>query len=133
MKRDKRVIMSIIWVVLGTILIALSFMGKVDDFWNGMGTALLVIGILQLIRFYRFNNNEAYREKIEIAESDERNHFIRNKAWAWTGYIFILSIAVLSIVLRIISQDTLSSAASFTVCYMLIIYNIAYRILQKKY
>ena len=66
MKKDKRMIFSIIWVILGGVLIALAFAGKVDMFWNGMGSGLLVVGALQLLRQYRFSKNEAYREKIEI-------------------------------------------------------------------
>ena len=70
MKKDKRMIVSIIWVVLGTVLIALAFAEKVDVFWNGMGSGLLIVGALNLLRQYRFSKNEAYREKIEIEEMD---------------------------------------------------------------
>ena len=79
MKQDKRIIVSIMWVIVGMVLIGLSFAGIVDEFWSGMGSGLLVVGIMQLVRFYRLKNNEAYREKMEIEASDERNHFIRNK------------------------------------------------------
>ena len=65
MNEKKRVI-SIIYVVIGVVLIALAFAGKVDEFWNGMGFALAVVGLLQLLRQHRFNKNEAYREKMEI-------------------------------------------------------------------
>lgn len=134
MKNNKmRFAFSIIWLVLGLILIGLAFAGYVDDFWNGMGSALAVIGALQLLRRHRFNKSEKYREKVNIEENDERNHFLRSKAWAWTGYIFVLSVAVLSIVLRILGQDMLSSAASMAVCYMLIIFWISYAVLKKKY
>ena len=133
MNRDKRVIMSIIWLVIGTILIGLSFAGKVDEFWNGMGFALGIIGAIQLLKFHRLNKNEEYREKVEIAEKDERNHYIRNKAWAWAGYIFVLTTAVSVIVFKIIGQELLSMAASGAVCFMLVLYWGAYMILQKKY
>lgn len=133
MKRDKRMIFSIIWVVLGTVLIALAFAGKVDVFWNGVGSGLLVVGVLQLLRQYRFSKNEAYREKIEIEEKDERNHFIRNKAWAWTGYLFVLIAAVLCLIFKIVGQDILSLASSGAVCLMLVLYWISYLILKRKY
>lgn len=133
MKRDKRVIMSIIWLIIGLILIGLSFAGKVDEFWNGMGTALAVIGAIQLLRHYRFYKNEAYREAVEIAESDERNHFIRNKAWAWAGYIFVLTTAVAVIAFKLAGQQLLSMAAAGAVCFMLILYWGAYMILKRKY
>ena len=83
--KDRRIILSVIWIIIGAILLGLAFAGKVDSFWNGMGSTLFLIGILQVLRFRRFNRNAEYRESVEIAESDERNHFIRGKAWAWTG------------------------------------------------
>ena len=132
MNEKKRVI-SIIYVIIGVVLIALAFAGKVDEFWNGMGFALAVVGLLQLLRQHRFNKNEAYREKMEIEVNDERNHFIRNKAWAWAGYIFILVMAAAVIVLKIIGRDMLSTAAAFTVCFMLILYWGAYMVLKRKY
>ena len=133
MKKDKRMSFSIIWVVLGTVLIALAFAGKVDVFWNGVGSGLLVVGVLQLLRQYRFSKNETYREKIEIEEKDERNHFLRNKAWAWTGYLFVLIAAVSCLVLRIVGQNLLSLVASGVVCLMIVLYWICYMILRRKY
>ena len=133
MKNDKRVILSVIWVLVGTVLIGLAFAGKVDSFWNGMGSGLFAIGILQLLRFYRFNKNQAYREKMEIAVSDERNHFIRSRAWAWAGYLYIVIVGCSIIVLRVIGQELLSTAAAFSVCLMLILFWISYMILRKKY
>ena len=133
MKQDKRMILSCIWVVMGLVLIVLAFMEKVDAFWNGMGTALVVVGALQLLRFRRFNRNEAYREKVEIAMTDERNHFIRNKAWAWSGYLFIIIAAIMTIVFRLLGQELLSMASSGGVCLMLVLYWISWGVLRKKY
>ena len=133
MKENKRIIVSIMWVIIGMVLIGLSFAGIVDEFWSGMGSGLLVVGIIQLVRFYRLKNNEAYREKMEIEASDERNHFIRNKAWAWSGYLFILISAVACIVFKIMGQDLLSMAASGAVCLMLVLYWISYIVLKRKY
>ena len=90
MKDSKRLVINIIWVMIGLVLVGLAFLGKVDSFWNGMGSGLLVIGVINILRVYRLNKNEAYREKVEIEISDERNKFIRNKAWAWSGYLFVL-------------------------------------------
>ena len=78
MRQDKRLFFSIAWVIIGAILIGLGFAGKVDSYWNGVGTGLFCIGILQILRFRRFNKNTAYREKVEIEINDERNHFIKN-------------------------------------------------------
>ena len=98
-----------------------------------MGSALLVIGVIQLISRHRLEKNEAYREKVEIETNDERNKFIRNKAWAWAGYLFVMIMAVASIVLRIFEQDLLSIAASGTVCLMLVLFWGSYIFLRRKY
>lgn len=133
MKVGKKVIVNILWIVIGTILIGLSFVGIVDAFWNGMGSGLLVVGVLHLVRFYRLDKNPAYREKKEIELNDERNRFICNKAWAWTGYLFVMLAAVCSIIFKITGQELLSFAASGSVCIMLVLYWISYLILKKKY
>ena len=126
-------IMSIIWLLLGLTLVTLSFMGITDEFWSGMGSALLVIGSLQVLRYHRFQKNPAHREKMEVAVSDERNQFIRSKAWAWSGYLFILISAVGTLIFKLAGQDLLSQAASWAVCLMLVLYWICWTILQKKY
>ncbi len=131
--KERKYWISIIYIIIGVILIGLGCFEIVDEFWSGMGSALLVIGALQLIRRYRFNKNEAYREKIEIEEKDERNHFIRNKAWAWAGYLYVMIMAVATIVFKIAGQETLSMAASGGVCLVLILFWVSYLILKRKY
>ena len=133
MKHDRRIIASICYVVLGAVLLALGIMEVVDEFWSGMGGALIVVGILQVVRFLRYRNNEEYRERAEIANKDERNHFIRNKAWAWSGYLFVLIAAVATIALKIAGQDTLSFAASMALCLLLVLYWVSFLILSRKY
>ena len=47
MKKNIKTIVSIIWLVLGVILIGLAVAGKVDSFWNGMGSGLVIVGLVQ--------------------------------------------------------------------------------------
>ncbi len=131
--KERKTWISIIYVIIGVVLFGLSCFEIVDEFWSGMGSALLVIGVLRLLRSYRFNKNDEYREKIEIEEKDERNHFIRNKAWAWAGYLFVMTMAVATIVLKLLGQETLMMAASGSVCFMLILFWVSYLILKRKY
>ena len=133
MKQNKRLYVNILWLIIGSILIGLSFAGGVDEYWNGMGMGLAVVGAINLLRIYRLNKNDVYREKMELEASDERNHFIRNKAFAWAGYYFVLIAAVCTIVFKIIGQELLSQAAAYAVCLMLILYWISYMILKRKY
>lgn len=129
----KNYLVAIIYVVIGIVLFGLSFAEIVDEFWSGMGSALFTIGVIRLIRTHRFLKDEKFREKIEIEASDERNHFIRNKAWAWAGYLFVMIMAVASIVLKIAGQDLLSIAASGAVVLVLVLFWGSYLILKRKY
>ena len=92
MKKNARFLMSIFWIVLGIILSACHFAGLIEDFWYSMGFALIIVGILQVIRQIRYRTNKEYREKWDTEVQDERNKFIANKAWAWAGYLFVMEI-----------------------------------------
>ena len=122
-----------IYVLLGGLLITLGLLEKVGAFWSGMGSALLVIGVLRLLRMYRLRKNEGYRERVETAQTDERNRFIRNKAWAWAGYLFVIITAVAVIVLHAVGQEQLGRMAAYAECLLLVLYWICYLILRKKY
>lgn len=133
MKNDRRIIVSGIYIILGMVLFALGLMEIVDAFWSGMGAALIVVGVIRLAQFFRFRKDEAYREKMETETSDERNRFIRNKAWAWSGYLFVIIAAVSTIVFRVMGQELISRVAGFAICVLLILYWGSYLVLQKKY
>lgn len=124
---------NIVWVVLGTGLFMLSFAGLVDSFWGGMGAALFSIGVIRLLRNYRLNRNKEYRERMEIEAKDERNRFLSNKAWAWSGYLFILIAAVLSIIFKVMGQNLFSIAAGWAVLLMIVLYWGVYLVLRRKY
>lgn len=133
MKKDKRFLLAVIYVVIGIALMGFAIAGKLDEFWSGMGSTLLVIGILRLVRAYRINKNEAYREKLEVEASDERNQFIRNKAWAWAGYMFVIIMGVAVIVFKVMGQETMSMAAGMAVCLVITLFWISFYILKRKY
>ena len=85
MKANRKFIICVFYILIGAVLIGLDIANIVDEFWSGMGAGLIVVSVLQMLRIYRFNKNEEYREKVETEIKDERNRFIRNKAWAWAG------------------------------------------------
>ena len=131
--KKKDIIFGVSWLLLGLALTVLSCLETLDEFWSGMGSALMVVGIVRLLRGYRLSRSEAYREKREVAETDERLHFIRNKAWAWAGYLFIIISAICTIVFKILGQDLLCMVCSGAVCLMLVLFCVNFFILNKKY
>lgn len=130
---SKRIFLSLFWLALGVVLIVLELAGKIDAFWSGMGGGFIGVAIVQIIRFARYQKDSEYREKVDTANKDERNRFISSKAWAWSGYLFIMICGVGTIAFRIAGKETLSMACAWAVCLMLALYWISYLILSRKY
>ncbi len=133
MKNKRRAFLSLIWVILGIGLNVAVYVGGIDAFWSGLGTAFIFVGILQLIRWLKYSKDEEYREKVDVQIKDERNRYIALKAWGWAGYMFVIICAVASIVLRFLEYDLLSLAASCGVGLVVTLYWISYLVLKRKY
>lgn len=134
MKYGKKIYLSMFWVVLGAILVGVSFAGIIDYYWNGFGCGILAVGAIQIIRQLRYHKDEEYREKVDVELNDERNKYISMKAWSWAGYLFVMIMAVGTIVSRILGWDAIiTQAASLSVCLIMVLYWISYMVLKKKY
>ena len=133
MKFNKRLIANITEIVIGIILVICGAVGILDSYWSGMGSALIIVGGLMMIRQIRYSINDKYKENVDVEIQDERNKFLRVKAWSWAGYFAVLIGAVASIVLRILGQNQLSQFAGLSVCLLMVLYWVSYFILKKKY
>lgn len=131
---NKKLVLSIFWVVLGAALLILSLVDVLDSsIYAGMGGGLIAVGALQIVRNLRYRKNEQYREKIDTEVRDERNQFIRNKSWAWTGYILIIAEAVASLIALIAKQEIVQQVLLYTICGTITVYWVTYMILSRKY
>lgn len=133
MKYKLKMYLSVFWILLGIALFALSFWEVVDNFWSGMGGGLIAVGVLQLARFRRMQKDPEYRESMEVEASDERNQFLAGRAWQLAGTLFIITVGISVVVLRLLDQVLLSMAASYALCYLLVLYWIAWLVVRKKY
>ena len=130
---NKRIYLSVLWVVLGGVLVALELTRRIEEYWGSMGFALVVVGLLQIVRFVRYQRNADYREKMDVENKDERNRFLANKAWAWAGYWIVLICAVGTIVFKLLGREDLMMFSSGVVCLMLVLYWLCYLVLKRKY
>ena len=129
----KRIISSILEIVIGIVLMVVALLGYLDEFWSGMGTALLLIGVLFLVKAIKYQTNQEYREKYDVEINDERNKYLSLKAWAWAGYLFVMVAVLGSIILKMFGKEELMMMASGSVCLIMIFYWMSYLILKKKY
>lgn len=133
MRNNKKMIVSVFWIVLGAAFTVMNLTQELDSYWSGLGTAFIVVGALQIMRYVKYAKNEQYREAVDTRNNDERNKFIGTKAWAWAGYFYVLGGAVAVIVLNLMGMKEASQIISFSVCSLLCLYWIFYLILRKKY
>ena len=133
-KSNVRIVASIIEILIGlAILISSLSVGSDNEYWGGMGTALIFVGAIFLFRQIKYQTNDSYRESVDVEVNDERNRYLGMRAWAWAGYSYVIAAAVASIVLKIMGKDDLSVAAGLSVAFITLFYWLSYLCLRKKY
>ena len=131
---NKKLALSIFWVILGLVLMVLSITEVLDhSLYAGMGGALIAVGALQIIRNVRYRKDPEYKEKMDTALHDERNSFLHMKSWSWAGYIAILVEGAGVVVATVMGQYTVRQVLSYCVCLLVLAYWISYLILSRKY
>ena len=131
--RNKRWIASVVEIALGLVLTVCGMLDIVDTYWSGMGGGLLVVGAIQLARYIRYYNSEAYKSKVDIETNDERNKFIALRAWAWAGFWYVMFGAVGSIVLQMLGKPELATMAGGSVCLLMVLHWGCRIYLRRKY
>lgn len=132
MNAKRRIILNIFWVVLGFVLFALGVAEKLGPTYSGMGGGMLGVGIMNLVRSWRYSKDADYREKVDVAVTDERLRYVRMKAWSWAGYLFVLASGVATLVFLVTGMEEHMMVSAFSCCGMLVVYWVCYLILNKK-
>lgn len=70
---------------------------------------------------------------MDVELQDERNNYLRIKAWSWSGYLFVLIAAFGSIIFKILDMDTYSIMAGSAVCLLAVLYWVSFFVLRRKY
>ena len=129
----KRIVIQILEIAAGIILLGLGIAGKVDEFWSGMGGALIGVGTMYLVQTVRYQKNEACRENVDMERSDERNKFLQMKSWQMAAGWFTMIAAVGTFVFKFAGKEDLMMLCSGAVCLLLVLYWICFLYLRKKY
>ena len=130
---EKRVWIYVLELLLGVGLLAAVKLAALDSIWGGMGGGLIAVGALRLVQCLRLRKDGAYREQVETEANDERNAFLRARAWAWAGYAFLLICAAVTVVLMAMGKAPYFSITSGAMALLVVLYWVSYLILQRKY
>ena len=133
-KLKKRILTARIFLIAGPLLMAVSIWQNLDnEFFFAWGTALMVIGIVRLRQYRKLMASPEAMRAQEVAETDERNVMLANKAksYAFFWYVLICSVAV--IVLEFMNQVQIATSLAFSVCFLILLYWVCYYVLRRKY
>ena len=138
MEKEKNILLAIIYILLGAALFTASQITDLGEstmaqILPGMGGALIAVGVVRLYRGIRLEKDSEYMENFEIETHDERNRYLRMKAWSWAGYSFVLIGSVATIIFAAADKKELMMLTSGSVCLVLVLYWISYLIVRNKY
>ena len=130
----QRLIRNLFCLLFGIALIAAAFVTqKENQFLSSFGCALAAIGIAQGLRNIRLMRNPEACKRREIAESDERNIMLANKAKSWAFSLYMILIGAAVLVLSLMEKHEIAAILGYTVCILIGLYYVCYLILKKKY
>lgn len=132
-KLKLRLYIAVIYAMLGIVMIAGAFTVKTDNgFISAFGLAITVIGIARIRNYFIITASDAAVEKQQIAETDERNLLIMNKARSAAFYIYVLLSAAAVIILSFLNMCDTAKWIAYSVSLLILIYWAAYWVYRKK-
>ena len=127
-----RLFIAIGYIILGlAMIVAFNIIKTENNFLSSFGFALVVIGIAQIRKYIMITKSEETITKRQIAETDERNISIANKAKSISFIIYVILASMAIIVLEIFNKTQLAMIISGTVWVLILIYWISYWIISK--
>ena len=133
-KMKQRLWIAISYIALGLILVIADAVNHFENyFFFSFGFALVIMGILRIIRHLKTMRNDQSLRKQELAESDERIRMIAERARSWVFSLSVTGAGILVIALNILGYHDAALPFAWYVCGMVVLYWICFSVICKKY
>ena len=133
-KLQMRLYIAISYIVIGLALISADALNHFENnFFFSFGFALVVMGIIRLIRHRKITKSEASVRKQEVAETDERFLMMNEKARSWTFSYSVLIAGIAVIVLSLMGYHDQAQPFAWYVCGQIGLFWVCWLIIRKKY
>ena len=133
-KMKQRLYVALSYILLGIILLVAAFAGKSDNyFFTSFGIALMLMGILRLVRYRKITRDDTTLRKQEVEESDERTRMMAEKARSWSFSLSVTAAGVLVIVLNLLGYHEEAQPFAWFVCGMVAMYWLCWCMIKRKY
>lgn len=132
-KLKSRLYVGIIYMAIGVIMIAGTNAAKTENmFTSHFGLVIAVMGLVRIRNYRIITRNEETIKKQEIAETDERNLLIVQKARSTAFFVYILLACTVVIILSLFDMSDMGQWIAYSLFALLIIYWICYWVYRKK-
>jgi len=133
-KLRQRLFIHLVWAVIGLLLIIFWCIQQPENTYPlTLGIAFVIMGIIRTIQYSQTIHDEKALRQKEVAETDERNRMMseRAKSWAFSFSLFLSGDAV--IILSLLGKHELAVPIAWYLCGMTLLYWFFWNILRKKY
>lgn len=133
-KMKQRLVIAAAYILIGILLALGALLSKTENaFPSAFGFALIALGILRILQYRKITRSEDTIHRRELAESDERNRMISEKARSWAFPFSILIAGLAVIVLSLLGYPDAVQPLAWYACIMVFLYWVFYMILKRKY
>ena len=133
-KLKQRLFVNLAWAVFGVGMIAYWFLsGTVNTYPLSLGIAFIIMGIIRTVKYNHIVHDEKSMKEQEIAETDERNKMMseRAKSWAFSFSLFVAG--DICIILSLLGKHEAALPFAWYLCGMTVVYWVCWNIIRKKY
>ena len=133
-KMKQRLTIAVVYIAAGILLALWAVLSKTENYFpSAFGFALIVLGILRMIQYRKITGSQDTMHKRELAETDERNRMMAEKARSWAFSCSILIAGVAVIVLSLLGQHDTAQPLAWYSCIMVALYWVFYLVAKRKY
>lgn len=131
---QKRLYMTIAYIVIGIAMVIVSYISNTDNlFLSGYGTALIACGLVRIRNHIIITRTPERIKQQEIAEKDERNMMLQQKAQSMAYVLYIIISSIILIILGLLDQQQYVQPLAYSICLLLVIYLLSYYYLHRRY
>ena len=133
-KMKQRLYLAVSYIAFGAALALAALITKSENqFLSAFGIALAVMGVLRIFQYRKITKSTDALRKRELAETDERNRMIAERAKSWTFSFSLMAAGIAVIVLSVLGKHNLAQPISWVMCGIVLLYWIFYHIANRKY
>ena len=133
-KLKLRLNIGIAYCVLGAVLLVADILLDFENYFiSTFSITLVLLGILRIVQNKRITKSEKTMHQREVAETDERNKMIAERAKSWAFSCSILLAGIITIVLSVLGYHDEAQPFGWFVCAMTTLYWIFWFVARKKY